>query len=91
MMTFTHKRNPIIANYNIKGNPIQRVEQISDLGLTMDTKMSFALHRELAKKKADNNLGFVKRECYKALNMDNAKLLYGSLVRSHLEYANVIW
>lgn len=49
------------------------------------------MHRELAKKKADNNLGFVKRECYKALNIDNAKLLYGSLVRSHLEFANLIW
>ena len=57
----------------------------------MDPKMSFALHREMVKKKADNNLGFVKRECYRALNTDNAKLLYGSLVRSHLEYANVIW
>ena len=91
VMTFSHKRNPIMANYNIKGTTIQRVDQIPDLGVTMDPKMSFTLHRELVKKKANNNLGFVKRECYKALNLDNAKLLYGSLVRSHLEYANIIW
>lgn len=57
----------------------------------MDPKMSFVLHREFAKKKADNALGFVKRECYKTLNMDSAKLLYGALVRPHLEFANVIW
>lgn len=74
-----------MAEYNIKGIPIQRVEQMSDLGVTMDPKLSFALHREVVKKKADNHLGFVKRESYKALNMDNAKLLYGSLVRLHLE------
>ena len=84
-------RNPIIPHYNIKGTVIQRVEQMSDLGVTMDPKLSFALHREFVKKNANNNPGFVKRECYKTLSMDNAKLLYGSLVRSHLEFENVIW
>lgn len=83
--------NPIIADYNIKGTPIQRVEQMPDVGVTMDPKMGFALRRELAKKKADNNLGILKRNFFKALSMDNTKLLYGSLVRSQLEYAIIIW
>lgn len=34
---------------------------------------------------------FVKRECYKSFNTDIAKILYGSLVRSHMEFASVIW
>lgn len=91
IMTFTHKRSPIIANYNIRGVNIERVNETSDLGVTMDPKLCFALQREIAKKKADNCLGFVKRESYKALNIDNARLLYGALVRPHLEYASVIW
>lgn len=91
IMTFSLKRTTIKANYNIKGIPIERVDEIRDLGVIMDQKLSFTSHIEFAKKKADNCLAFVKRECYKTLNFDNAKLLYGSLVRSHLEFANVIW
>lgn len=90
-MTFTHRRTPITANYNNKGVQIERVEEMSDLGVDMDPKLSFASHRERVKKKADNCLGFVKRQCYKTLNMDNAKLLYKSLVRSHYWNLFVIW
>lgn len=62
-----------------------------DLGVILEPKLSFNLHREYSKKKADGKLAFVKRECFKTLNLDNAKLLYGSLVRSHLEFGSVIW
>lgn len=62
-----------------------------DLGVIMDPKLSFTSHMEYAKRKADNKLDFVKRECYKTFKLDNAKILYGSLVRSHLEFASAIW
>lgn len=77
-MRFAHKRCPIIATYNIKGEPIERVTEMPDLGVRMDSKMSFLSHMEFAKKKG-------------MLNVDNTKLLYSTLVRSHLEYANIIW
>lgn len=80
-----------MATYFIRDVPIQRVTETSDLGVIMDSKLSFLTHMEFAKKKADNSLAFLKRECYKSLNVENAKLLYNTLVRSHLEYANVIW
>ena len=89
-MTFTHKLLPITADYYIKGTLIDRVEEMRDLSVLMDPKVSFVLQREFAKKKADNALG-VKRECFKTLNMDIAKLLYGALLRPHLEFTNVIW
>lgn len=91
VMTFSQKRNPILENYYIKGKLVERVGEMPDLGVKMDSKLNFAAHRDYIKAKADGCLGFVKRECYKALSKENAKLLYETLVRSHLEYANVIW
>lgn len=46
---------------------------------------------EYAKKKAETMWSFGKRECYKSFNTDIAKILYGSLIRSHMEFASVIW
>ena len=89
-MTFTHKQSPIIVTYYIKGEPVERVTEMPDLGVRMDQKMNFLSHMEYAKK-ADYCLSFVRRESFKALNVDNAKLLYNALVRSHIEYAIVIW
>lgn len=67
------------------------MSEMRDLSVIMDSKLSFTSHLEFAKKKADCKLAFVKRECYKTFKLDNAKLLYGALVRSHLEFASTIW
>lgn len=89
IMTFSHKKSIIQATYTIDGKPIERVNEIRDLGVMMDPKLSFLT--EYAKNKADNMLAFVKRESFKTFNTDTAKTLYGSLVRSHLEFASSIW
>ena len=36
-------------------------------------------------------LGFVRRQCRVNFNPEIAKMLFTSLVRSHLEFANVVW
>lgn len=70
---------------------MDRVNEMRDSGIIMEPKLNFNSHREYVKKEADGKLAIVKRECFKALNLDNAKLLYGSLARSHLEFGSVIW
>lgn len=85
------KRSIIEATYYIDGHPIERVNEIRDLGVIMDKKLSFLPHMEYARNKAKNMLAFVKRESFKSFNVDTAKLLYGSLVRSNLEFASSIW
>lgn len=91
IMTFSHKRSPILATYNIKGEPIERVNSMRDLGVIMDPKLNFNSHTEYAKKKADSKLAFVKRECFKTFKFDNAMLLYKSLVIPLTEFGSVIW
>lgn len=90
-MTFTHKRNPIVVNYTINGQPLQRFTKMRDLGVMMDPKLSFRFHMEFIKNKADSTMAFVKRECYKSFNMDVAKILYSSLVISIIEFGSTIW
>lgn len=48
-----------------------------DVGVIMDPKLKFAAHMEYVKMKADSKLVFVKSECSKTLNVDNAELLHG--------------
>lgn len=92
IMSFYRKKTFINVNYTIKGVPISRTDAVRDLGVLMDRKLSFVPHREYAaKKKAETMWAFVKSECYNSFNTDKAKILYGSLVRSHLEFASVIW
>lgn len=91
MMTFTHKRNPIVRDYFINGKKIERVTQIRDLGVIMDPKLKFISHHEYIKRKSTSMLHLVKRLCKNKFDLENAKLLYFALVRSNLEFASPIW
>ncbi|KAF0761870.1 Uncharacterized protein FWK35_00019659 [Aphis craccivora] len=51
----------------------------------------FKLHTNNIIKKSSSKLGFIKRTCKDFHDAHALKLLYFSLVRSQLEYANLIW
>lgn len=57
----------------------------------MDTHLTFKAHVDRKTAKAYSMLGFLKRIC---VDFDNVKCLtsiYNAHVRSHLEYASVVW
>lgn len=91
IMTLARKKSPILADYHINGNPIKRVYDNKDLGTNYRHDFSFNVHRELASKKGQSMLSFIKRQCYGRFNVDTAKMLYSSVVRSHLEFACPVW
>lgn len=93
VITFTRKQksNTILADYFIRGQKIDRVDEIRDLGVIMDRQLNFNSHNEYVKKKADAALGFVRRQCRTNFSTETSKLLYTSLVRSNLEFASVVW
>lgn len=53
--------------------------------------LSFDRHIDLVVTKASSMLGFLKRLCWNFYSLDALKAVYFSLVRSHLEYASIIW
>ena len=61
-----------------------------DLGVLMDKKLDFYRQTAALVKKANRILRLVKRT-FSKLDKVTLPLLYTSLVRSHLEYGNVIW
>ena len=67
---------------------IEKIEETKDLGITMTSELDFGKH---ITKFALKMLGFLKRESVNLHNPSTVMLLYKALIRSHLEYASVIW
>ena len=76
--------------YHMNGKMLKQIEDEKDLGVIIDEKLDF--HRQTASviKKANGVLGAIKRTFLK-LDKNVFPPLFTSLVRTHLEYANVIW
>jgi len=68
---------------------LERCTKVRDLGLTVHSKLSFSDHITEKVNKAYSILGIIKRNFH---HVDEVAfvLLYKALVRSHLEYANIV-
>lgn len=90
-MSFYRKRNPIITAYNINGVEIQRVYEITDLGVTFVENISFNRHIDNCIAKANSMFGFVKRWTREFKDIKTLCSLYFAYVRSQVEYAVIVW
>lgn len=90
IISFTMKSSPIIYQYKIGDQVIDRVNEIRDLGVILDKKLNFNNHIETITNKAKSAFQFVRRQSY-FFDIDVVKILYTSLVRSNLEFACSIW
>ncbi|KAL0841367.1 hypothetical protein ABMA28_015066 [Loxostege sticticalis] len=62
------------------GRPLKRVDQIRDLGVIHDSKLTYEYHVDYIVKKANRTLGFVKRSCSQFKTVKIVKILYCSYV-----------
>ena len=76
-----------IENDNQK---LETCQEEKDLGITFDNNLNFDLHITNITKKANQMLGIIRRT-FTFMDKDIFLKLYKALVRSHLEYGNVIW
>lgn len=91
IITFTRKRQPIIFDYCLLGTTIDRVNQVKDLGVILDSKLTFKPHVSYIVDKASRTLGFIFRIAKNFTDVYCLKSLYCSLVRSTLEYCSAVW
>ena len=57
VITFTRSRHPVITNYILDGHPVACVDQMKDLGVVLDARLSYSLHTSYVVDKASINLG----------------------------------
>ena len=94
--TITLKKAPILHNYHIDNSSLKRVEEVRDLGITLDSKLTFSAHINRTVSKANRALGILRRSFQSGLaiqKFDRKALLsaYYANVRSVLEYGTIVW
>lgn len=88
---FSRKSNTISSSYKINNIVLPEVDSVDDLGVILDSKLTFVPHIDSITKRALRTLGFILRNSKDFRNIQTKKLLYNSLVRSKLEYCSIVW
>ena len=70
--------------------PLDTIEKQNDLGVIIDTKLSFDDHINRAVKKATKMTKIICRT-FQFLDKDTFLPLYKTMVRTHLDYAKAVW
>ena len=94
--TLSLRTSPVQHSYSIGGSVLERVSEVRDLGVILDTKLTFAAHINQTISKSNRALGVLirlfqtglprQKFCNKTLQSS-----YYTNVRSILEYGCVIW
>lgn len=90
-VSFYRNRPRVISQYHLMNERLEILTEIRDLGVLFSRNLSFNGHIDMIVAKAYSMLGFVKRCCRDFNNLDALKSVYCAHVRSHLEYAAIIW
>ena len=91
VLNFSHKLNKSTPCYSISNSVLREVDNIKDLGVVLDTKLTFTKHYDFIVAKANKMLGCIKRWTSDFANVRILLLLFNAFVRSVLEYCAVIW
>ena len=83
-------KNKVCFNYNINGHVLEYTKEEKDLGVIIDSDLSFEAHISSKVNKANSIMGLIRRS-FTHLDKSNFSKLFKALVRPHLEYANAAW
>lgn len=91
VITFSRKTHPTAFNYYIGDASIQRTNQVKDLGVLFDVRLTFNPHIDIIVSRSLQLCGFIKRTCQDFTDPFVQITLFNTLVRSILEYCSIIW
>jgi hypothetical protein len=86
-ISFRRNVGAVQFDYRIGGSALGRVEEIRDLGVLLDSRMTFLCHIAAVISKSSKMLGFIKHYSREFSDPYTYKVLYISVVRPNLEYA----
>lgn len=90
-ISFSRKRHPIIFHYRLAGHDLERLNQVRDLGVILDSELNLRTHYADVISKANRQLGFIFKLADGFRDPLCLKSLYCALVRSILESAVIVW
>ena len=91
VMSITRSVNPLLFDYLLNGDKLDRIDEIADLGVTLGTKLNWNSHVSNLVNKASRMMGLIKRTVGYSAPVGVKKQLFVSLVRSNLEYCIPVW
>lgn len=93
IMSITRKTesNRLECQYKIGTDTVPRVMSKRDLGVIIDSKLSFSEHISEMTRKAYQMMGFIFRCGRFFKKAESMMTLYNTLVRSRLEYCAAVW
>ena len=98
VITFTLRRKPIVASYSINNITLDRVSEMRDLGVILDSKLTFASHIDGIIGRANRALGIYLRSLQTSRAITGRRIepaplvaAFNAHVRSILEFGSVIW
>ncbi len=91
IISINNTNQTLIHNYNLSNIPLERVNSMNDLGLTLTPNLSWDDHIKSKIAKADKMLGLVKRTVGYRCPPKTKLILYNTIVKSPLSYGSVIW
>ena len=97
-ITFTLRRKPVDTTYHIGGTALERVSQMRDLGVLLDSKLTFGPHIDELVRKVNRALGMYLRSLQSYRAPAGRRLPPGPImtgfnahIRAIMEFGCVIW
>ena len=91
ILTFTRKHSPVLFDYKLSNYSINRVHEITDLGVTYSSQFDFSSHKYNITSRSCQLLSFIHRTTRDFFNLNSFIHLYESLVVPILTYGSCIW
>ena len=91
VITFARSNNFINGDYTINDTSLRRVSEIRDLGVILDSKLTFKKQIDRIVSSGQTILGFMKRRAKEFVDPYLTKKLFNTLVLPVIEYVSPIW
>lgn len=89
--SFSHKTTTLSYEYSLDNIPLKRASCTHDLGILVDSRLTFEQHVSSIVNASYRKLGLISRMTKKFTNVNCVVLLYSSSVRTKLEFSSVVW
>ncbi|CAB4042706.1 Hypothetical predicted protein, partial [Paramuricea clavata] len=91
VLSITRKSSPLITSYSLDGQQLALSNTEIDLGVVMNSNLTWINQVNRVRSKANKMLGFIRRTTMEMHDIGARRYLYLQLVRNNFAYASQVW